>query len=212
MWSALPGPDGVPPVLDMTFDSGTLHTLRAEVRVRAVRAGLPERRAEDVVLAVHELAANSVRHAGGAGRLRMWNLARALHCQVDDGDGLGAVEPVSRLAASRSASGWMLMNSLPCVPGHGLWVVQQVADQVRSLSGSRGTSVMITFESVPRRHTTVRMVALRGVHGPAGLPWSPGRRRSAKEGIKPRAQIKDEKTYQKLRDEAKARRSRADLD
>jgi hypothetical protein len=43
----------------------------------------------------------------------------------------------------------MLMNSLPCVPGHGLWVVQQVADQVRSLSGSRGTSVMITFEPVP---------------------------------------------------------------
>jgi hypothetical protein len=56
------------------------------------------------------------------------------------------------------------------------------------------------------------MVALRGGHGPAGLPWSPGRRRSTKEGIKPRAQIKDEKTYQKLRDEAKARKSRADLD
>jgi anti-sigma regulatory factor (Ser/Thr protein kinase) len=149
MWSALPGPDGVPPVLDMTFDSGALQTLRAEVRVRAVRAGLREGRAEDVVLAVHELAANSVRHAGGAGRLRVWNLARALHCQVDDGDGLGAVEPVSGQAASRSASGGMLMNSLPCVPGHGLWVVQQVADQVRSLSGSRGTSVMITFEPVP---------------------------------------------------------------
>jgi anti-sigma regulatory factor (Ser/Thr protein kinase) len=133
----------------MTFDSGALQTLRAEVRVRAVRAGLREGRAEDVVLAVHELAANSVRHAGGAGRLRVWNLARALYCQVDDGDGLGAVEPVSGQAASRSASGGMLMNSLPCVPGHGLWVVQQVADQVRSLSGSRGTSVMITFEPVP---------------------------------------------------------------
>ena len=149
MWSALTGPDGAPPVLDTTFDSGSLHTLRAEVRVRAIRAGLPEERAEDVVLAVHELAANSVRHAAGAGRLRVWNLARALHCQVDDGDGLGAVEAVSGHAASRSTLGRMLMNSLPCVPGHGLWVVQQVADQVWSLSGSCGTTVMITFGSGP---------------------------------------------------------------
>jgi anti-sigma regulatory factor (Ser/Thr protein kinase) len=130
----------------MTFDSGTLPMLRAEVRTRAVRAGLPDDRAEDLVLAVHELAANSVRHGGGAGRLRVWDLARTLRCQVDDGDRPGAVEPGADRAGSKSASGRMPVNSLPCVPGHGLWVVQQVADQVQSLSGPRGTSVMITFD------------------------------------------------------------------
>ena len=129
----------------MRFDPGTLPMLRAEVRARAVGAGLPQGRAEDVVLAVHEVAANSVRHGGGAGRLRVWNLAGTLQCQVDDGDCPGAVEPGADRAGSRSASGRMLMNSLPCAPGHGLWVVQQVADQVQSLSGPRGTSVMITF-------------------------------------------------------------------
>ena len=58
---------GVPPVLDLAFDSGTLHILRAEVRARARQAGLSEDRAGDVVVAVHELAANSVSHAGGKG-------------------------------------------------------------------------------------------------------------------------------------------------
>jgi two-component sensor histidine kinase len=54
------------PELDQEFDPGTLHTLRAKVLVQACRAGLSESRATDVVLAVHELAANAIRH--GAGR------------------------------------------------------------------------------------------------------------------------------------------------
>jgi anti-sigma regulatory factor (Ser/Thr protein kinase) len=132
-------------VLDVTFDAGTLHALRAEVRVSVLRAGLPEGRAEDVVLAVHELAANSIRHGGGAGRLRVWKLAGSLQCQVDDGDLLGAAEPGPSHTGPGSSSGRRPVNSLPCVPGHGLWVVRQVADQVQSLSGPRGTSVITTF-------------------------------------------------------------------
>jgi anti-sigma regulatory factor (Ser/Thr protein kinase) len=141
----LPGPDGMSPVLDVTFDAGTLRALRAKVRVSVLRAGLPEGRAKDVVLAVHELAANSVRHGGGTGRLRVWKLAGSLHCQVDDGDLLGAAEPGASHIGLGSSSGWRPVNSLPFVPGHGLWVVQQVADQVQSLSGPRGTSIMTTF-------------------------------------------------------------------
>ena len=37
------------------------------------------------------------------------------------------------------------MNSLPCEPGHGLWVAQQLADQMQSLSGPGGTSVLVRF-------------------------------------------------------------------
>ena len=135
----------MPSILDVTFDAGTLHALRVEVRVSALRAGLPEGRAEDVVLAAHELAANSVRYGGGAGRLRVWKLAGSLQCQVDDGDLLGAAESGASHTGPGSASGRKSMNSLPRVPGHGLWVVQQVADQVQSLSGPRGTSIMTTF-------------------------------------------------------------------
>jgi anti-sigma regulatory factor (Ser/Thr protein kinase) len=145
----LPGPDGMSPILDVTFDAGTLGAPRAEVRVSVLRAGLPEGRAEDVVLAVHELAANSVRHGGGTGRLRVWKLAGSLQCQVDDGDLLGAAKPGASHTGLGSSSGQRPVNSLPCVPGHGLWVVQQVADQVQSLFDPRGTSIVITF-GLPR--------------------------------------------------------------
>lgn len=128
--------DGAPPVLDLGFDSGTLQTVRARLRGCASRIGFPEGQVEDVVLAVHELAANAVCHGGGAGRLRVWNLAGALYCQVDDGAGLGEGEPADQAA----------VNSLPCEPGHGLWVVQQLADQVQALSRPGGTSVLIRFD------------------------------------------------------------------
>lgn len=119
------------PVLDLAFDSGTLYTLRAGVKAHACQAGLPEDRAEDVVLAVHELAANAVSHGAGAGRLRIWKLAAALHCQVDDG------EPLT--------SGQTSDHPLPSRHGHGLWLVQQVADRMRILSGARGTRATISF-------------------------------------------------------------------
>jgi anti-sigma regulatory factor (Ser/Thr protein kinase) len=124
------------PVLDLAFDSGTLHALRAGVKAHACQAGLPEDRAEDVVLAVHELAANAVSHGAGAGRLRIWKLAGALHCQVEDG------EP--------HASGPGPERPLPSRPGHGLWLVRQVADRMRVLSGARGTRATVAF-NLPAR-------------------------------------------------------------
>jgi anti-sigma regulatory factor (Ser/Thr protein kinase) len=136
-----PGParaGGAPPVLDLGFDSGTLQTVRAQLR-RCVRPLVfPEGQVEDVVLAVHELAANAVCHGGGAGRLRIWNLAGALYCQVDDGD-----LPKDSPAA---------MNSLPCERGHGLWVVQRLADEMQALSGPGGTSILIRFGRGATRH------------------------------------------------------------
>jgi anti-sigma regulatory factor (Ser/Thr protein kinase) len=135
-WPAPVPADGAPPVLDLGFDSGTLHTVRAQIRACVSHAGFPEGQAEDVVLAVHELAANAVSHGAGAGRLRVWNLAGALYCQVDDGD-----------SPDRAS-----VNSLPCAHGHGLWVVQQVADQMQSLSGPGGTSVLVRFDRGAMRH------------------------------------------------------------
>src|SRR5580658_4779047 len=82
------GRDGVDrpmPILDTMFDSVTLHVLRADVQVLAIRTGFPDHRVEDMVLAIHELAANAVHHGAGAGRVRIWDLAGALRCQVDDG-------------------------------------------------------------------------------------------------------------------------------
>jgi Histidine kinase-like ATPase domain len=129
-----PGPahaNGLPPLLDLSFDTGTLPTARTRIRACAIRAGFGEDQAEDVVLAVHELAANVIRHGGGTGRLRAWSLLGALYCQVDNG------------VASAFA-----VNSLPCEPGHGLWVVRQVASQMQTLSSPAGTSVQVRFDRV----------------------------------------------------------------
>src|ERR1700722_14945929 len=121
------------PVLDLAFDSGTLHALRAGVKAHACQAGLPEARAEDVVLAVHELAANAVNHGVGAGRLRIWKLAGALRCQVEGGD------------PPRAGSPW------PSRPGHGLWLVRQIPDRMRVLSGPSGTRATVAFDLPARR-------------------------------------------------------------
>jgi anti-sigma regulatory factor (Ser/Thr protein kinase) len=121
--------NGLPPLLDLSFDSGTLQTARDRIRACASQAGFGADRSEDVVLAVHELAANVIRHGGGAGRVRIWALPGALHCQVDDG------------VASELA-----VDSLPREPGHGLWVVRQVASQMQALSSPAGTSVQVKFD------------------------------------------------------------------
>lgn len=139
------------PILDTMFDSGTLHVLRADVQVLASRAGFPDHRVEDVVLAIHELAANAVHHGAGAGRLRIWNLGGALHCQVDEpptygglaasgaGHGDGGPTEAENPSSPNAVSSWQ------ATPGHGLWVVQQVADQLQVTSGAQGTSATVTF-------------------------------------------------------------------
>ncbi|MGH3205130.1 MAG: ATP-binding protein, partial [Streptosporangiaceae bacterium] len=140
----------VVPVLDLAFDSGTLDALRAGVKLHACEAGLPENRAEDVVLVVHELAANAVCHGAGAGRLRIWKLAGSLHCQVEDGEPLASGRPGeppdhagSEATDAADASGQTSEHPLPSRPGHGLWLVRQVADRMRILSGARGTRAMV---------------------------------------------------------------------
>ena len=75
------------PILDQAFDAGSLYTLRAAVAAHATQAGLTPGRADDLVIAVHELAANAVRHGAGHGRLRIWRSDQALRCEITD-DGL----------------------------------------------------------------------------------------------------------------------------
>jgi anti-sigma regulatory factor (Ser/Thr protein kinase) len=128
---------GVPLLLDLAFDSGALYILRTEVLALAGQAGLPDDRAGDVALAVHELAANVVCHGGGKGRLRVWHLAGALQCQVDDGDLIASGDPAASL------------DPFPELPGHGLWVARRVANRMQALSGLRGTRVTLIFELPP---------------------------------------------------------------
>jgi len=144
-----------PPILDQEFDSGTLYALRAAVQAHADRAGLPEDRASEVVLAVHELAANAIAHGAGHGRLRMWDLTGALSCEVVDmgraarPDALPGPDAAARsdgVSAPDAVGGsWIVMDPWPAEDGHGLWLVRQVADQLDLRSGPRGTRAVVTF-------------------------------------------------------------------
>ena len=151
-------------ILDITFDSATLRALRADVHASASRIGFPDHRVEDMVLAVHELVANAVQHGAGAGRLRIWDLAGTLHCRVDDGalafdDPADPADPAApaapaagpedvEAAVTTSPSARSVATAWS-IPGHGLWVVCQVADDLRVMSSPRGTSAAVTFNPSP---------------------------------------------------------------
>jgi Histidine kinase-like ATPase domain len=150
------GPGGMdrwgPAILDRAFDAGTLSALRASARAYAAEAGMSAERADDVVIAVHELAANVIVHGAGVGRLRMGVVAGGLRCRVDDdgvpapggGTGQGAGSGgqgagTAGRAARDPADPWSYL------PGHGLWVVRLVADQMSVASGPAGSGATVIF-------------------------------------------------------------------
>jgi anti-sigma regulatory factor (Ser/Thr protein kinase) len=99
---------------------------------------LPAERAGELVLATHELAANTIKHAGGPGRVTVWTERGVLACQVDDGghitDPLAGRLPPHPLSPS----------------GRGLLLVNQLCDLVRLRTGPSGTTVrMYMHTSLP---------------------------------------------------------------
>jgi anti-sigma regulatory factor (Ser/Thr protein kinase) len=117
----LPAPAGEPD--RMTFDVDSLSELRRFVSVRLERAELTRDRAHDFLLAVNEIACNSVRHGGGRGVLTVWEDDATLLCDVQD-----AGEITKPLAGrERPEDGQS--------HGYGLWLANQLCDlvQIRTL-------------------------------------------------------------------------------
>jgi anti-anti-sigma factor len=136
--------DGIPPVLDQVFDTNTLYALRAAVAAHAHQAGLPHGRAEDLVMAVHELAANAVRHGPGHGRLRLWKLNQAMYAEItDDGPETPPGTNADAGPEPGQAATW------PAAHGHGLWLVRQLADQAEIQAGPHGTTATLSFDLGP---------------------------------------------------------------
>lgn len=139
-----PGNDTTTGIPGREFDAGALAGLREAVLGCATACGMPEDRAIEVMLAVHELAANSVRHGPGHGRLRMHLSAGALRCEVSDpGPASQNHQTPDRTSweasAARGAAPW------PVEHGHGLWLVRETADQLRATTGPRGSLVTAVF-------------------------------------------------------------------
>ena len=121
---------------DRPFAEGDLRAVRAHVRRLAGEAGLSDQRVADATLVADELAANSIRHAGGHGRIRMWCPAGAFVVEVTD---RGRIDrPLVGRELPRAAEG-----------GYGLWLANQLAELVqdpgrgRRLHGSRALRRLI---------------------------------------------------------------------
>jgi len=110
-----------------------LPSLRAAVARRADRAGLAPERRDDLVLAVNELATNSIRHGGGAGTLTIWETSTGLVCEVTD---------AGHLTDERAG------QTLPA-PGqigrYGLWLVHRVCDRVEQRTLPQGNLVQVSM-------------------------------------------------------------------
>lgn len=126
----LPEPSGVD--IEFDFDLSRLSEVRAVVRTYAESCGLDPDRVAGFELAASEIATNSISYGGGHGHLRCWRSESACVCELQDG---GRFElPLGRRL--RPAPGE--------TSGYGLWLAQQLCDQVQIRSGARGTVVRIT--------------------------------------------------------------------
>lgn len=106
-----------------------LSEVRALVFKHARAAGLTEARANDLVLAVSEVAANTLRHTQSFGTLNIWHDRHEIICEVHD-EGTITDPLAGRRLPNPAASG-----------GHGLWLVHQVCDLVELRSDRTGTTV-----------------------------------------------------------------------
>jgi anti-sigma regulatory factor (Ser/Thr protein kinase) len=107
----------------------TVRRLRAHVGERARTLGIDAERTADLMLAMHEIAVNSLRHGGGRGTLRLWADDDALVCEISDRGHIdqplvGRVRP---RPDQRS--------------GRGVWLANQLCDLVQIRSSTAGTTV-----------------------------------------------------------------------
>jgi anti-sigma regulatory factor (Ser/Thr protein kinase) len=135
------GPDGIPqpclqPLPDPPAEAETLHyhqdmgPVRALARRSADLCGLSGDRADNLILAVSELAGNTLRHSPDGGTLHVWPTPTELICQITD---QGWIEdPLAGRRPPVSDEG-----------GQGLWLVNEVCDLVQRRSGPSGTTIRL---------------------------------------------------------------------
>jgi anti-sigma regulatory factor (Ser/Thr protein kinase) len=122
---ALPEPPAGLEVLTYRAEPARARTF---VRARARAAGLREPRITDLVIAVGELAANTLRHTRGTGTVQVWRTPAEVICEIRDSGHITDALAGRHYPAADAGS------------GHGLWVVHQVCDLVEMRTGSGGTT------------------------------------------------------------------------
>ncbi|NMH99251.1 anti-sigma factor RsbA family regulatory protein [Pseudonocardia acidicola] len=129
-----PPPDLGPPTAELDFRSPELPAVRHLVASVSTQAGLATERIADFVLAVNEIASNSVEHGAGTGRLRLWIWATGVTCEVFD-TGRMTVPFPGMVAPAPSGE-----------RGRGLWLASELSDVLQAWSDEGGTVVRLFVE------------------------------------------------------------------
>ncbi len=136
-------------LLDVVFGWADFARLRHQVAAQCAAAGLTGTRLDDFVLAVHEIAANAIVHAGAGGRLILRRAAGGLRCVVADTIPKGTVScPAPRSADMRETAAAAVAEAEPGEPigadsGRGLWLAATLADELSITSGPDSTIVSL---------------------------------------------------------------------
>jgi anti-sigma regulatory factor (Ser/Thr protein kinase) len=126
---AEPLPDPPEQPLELPFGQGDLPALRRTIRELGTGYGMTPLPVNDLIVAVNEVATNSLRHGGGEGLLRVWEDDGMLVTEVRDS---GRIEAplIGRERPTGHSQG-----------GYGLWMVNQICDLVQVRSFRSGSAV-----------------------------------------------------------------------
>jgi anti-sigma regulatory factor (Ser/Thr protein kinase) len=142
------GRDGVPPQSEaplpppplgarsLGFDADTLTDVRELVQTCGETAGLDDEQVNELVLAVHELASNSILHGGGIGVARAWHDDGAAVCEVRDRGRFDDPLAGRRPPRPDQLGGW------------GLWIANHACDLVQVRTGPAGTTVRVRMRAL----------------------------------------------------------------
>jgi anti-sigma regulatory factor (Ser/Thr protein kinase) len=119
----------------LQFGLDDLHDVRSLVAVGACAGGLSPSRVSDLVVAASELAANSILHGGGRGLATVWDDDGVVFVEVADA-GTITDPDIGRERPDPTAQS-----------GRGLYIANQLCDEVAIDSNSSGTRIRLRMET-----------------------------------------------------------------
>jgi anti-sigma regulatory factor (Ser/Thr protein kinase) len=128
----VPSPPNDVPVMVVRADD--LAAVRRFVHQGAADLGLEPRRTHDLVLAVNEIATNTILHTAGSGTLRIWSKPDTVVCEIRDGGYIADAFAGRRPPNDASDH------------GRGLWMANELCDLVQLRSTERGTTIRVHID------------------------------------------------------------------
>jgi anti-sigma regulatory factor (Ser/Thr protein kinase) len=126
-------PPDIDPVMDL-HSADDLGVLRRRLRSWGATCGLDEQDADDIVIAVDEIATNALEHGQPPARVRGWTDPDALIIQVAD-----------QGRTSIPATTGYHRPGTDARRGRGVWIARQLADVLTTHTGATGTTVTMHF-------------------------------------------------------------------